>query len=347
MDDSTLPPAPFIETLDDIRYSPVYPSHTRRPASPVNISVPLQPPQPSSLTNVEMDALLAQIQIDMDQLRTRDDIIHDDLSHCIDQLQASCTNEFTSQKGVIDQLTFQVSGIARYLRDNHRATTAACSTPPAFNPPPIVIPNTPTFPDFGSISALGHAITNNVFTPDGSARVWVTCAGHGYTRAFHKCPTSHVHTTTGTTTKHSDFLPAMHQAWENDNSQCNLFESRFARCHTSTACELQAGINVSLHTDISPSRLITSGVDLQDQQQCLKVDITNMSLQKHPPPHRYQHLRIWCTLTDATSKHHPAPMQHADSPASSVHAQTTPAFAGVAQTHTEDTRMKREGQEEE
>lgn len=32
------------------------------------------------------------------------------------------------------------------------------------------------------------------------------------------------------------------------------------------ARELQAGINVSLHTNISPSRLITSGIDLQDQQ---------------------------------------------------------------------------------
>ncbi|KAG2154407.1 uncharacterized protein EDB93DRAFT_1102196 [Suillus bovinus] len=172
-----------------------------------------------------------------------------------------------------------------------------------------------------------------------------------YTHALNKCHTSHVHTTTGTTTKHSDFLPATHQAWENDNSQCNPFESHFARCRTSTARELQAGINMSLHTDISPSRLITSGTDLQDQQkldrQCFKVDIANMSLQKHPPPHRYQHLHIRHTLMDATSKHHPAPTRHADSPASSIHAQTTPAFAGVARTHTEDTRMKREGKEEE
>ncbi|KAG2132721.1 uncharacterized protein EDB93DRAFT_1255134 [Suillus bovinus] len=53
------------------------------------------------------------------------------------------------------------------------------------------------------------------------------------------------------------------------------------------------------------------------------------------------------TLMDATSKHHPAPTRHADSPASSIHAQTTPAFAGVVQTHTEDTRTKREGKEEE
>ncbi|KAG1844302.1 hypothetical protein C8R48DRAFT_678501 [Suillus tomentosus] len=165
VDETTLPPAPLIETPDDIRYSPDYP-HTRRPASPVDISVPRQTPQPRSLTNVEMDALLAQIQIDMDQLRTRDDIIHDELSHRIDRLQAGFTNELASQKGVVDTLTFQVSGIARYLSNSHRATTAAGSTPPAFNPPPIVIPDTPTFPDFGSISALGRSITNNVFTPD-------------------------------------------------------------------------------------------------------------------------------------------------------------------------------------
>ncbi|OJA09520.1 hypothetical protein AZE42_10692 [Rhizopogon vesiculosus] len=46
------------------------------------------------------------------------------------------------------------------------------------------------------------------------------------------------------------------------------------------AHELEAGTNVSLHTDISPSRLITTGIDLQDQQQCLKLDIANASL--HP-----------------------------------------------------------------
>jgi hypothetical protein len=32
------------------------------------------------------------------------------------------------------------------------------------------------------------------------------------------------------------------------------------------AQELQAGINVSLHTDVSPSGLITLGIDLEDQQ---------------------------------------------------------------------------------
>jgi hypothetical protein len=32
------------------------------------------------------------------------------------------------------------------------------------------------------------------------------------------------------------------------------------------AADLQAGVGVSLHADISPSVLIASGIDLQDQQ---------------------------------------------------------------------------------
>ncbi|KAG2093727.1 uncharacterized protein F5147DRAFT_747879 [Suillus discolor] len=64
------------------------------------------------------------------------------------------------------------------------------------------------------------------------------------------------------------------EAWEEDNSQPNPFESRYAPITQAAvrlqlaeleAHELQAGINVSLHTDISPSRLITAGIDLQDQ----------------------------------------------------------------------------------
>jgi hypothetical protein len=58
-------------------------------------------------------------------------------------------------------------------------------------------------------------------------------------------------------------------------------------------------------------------------------------------------MSLCSTLTDATSKHHPAPTRHTDSPASSVHAQTMPVNAGVARMHMEDTRMKREGKEEE
>ncbi|KAG2148161.1 uncharacterized protein EDB93DRAFT_1103826 [Suillus bovinus] len=121
MDDSILPPAPFVDTPGEIRYSP---------------------------------------------LCTRDDMIHDDLSHRIDRLQADYTEELNTQKGLVDHLAFQMGSIARYLRDNPRTTAATAATPPSFNPPPIVIPSTPLFPEFGSISALGHAVTNNVFTPD-------------------------------------------------------------------------------------------------------------------------------------------------------------------------------------
>ncbi|KAG1866481.1 hypothetical protein C8R48DRAFT_747671 [Suillus tomentosus] len=79
------------------------------------------------------------------------------------------------------------------------------------------------------------------------------------------------------------------EAWEEDGSQRNPFESRYApitqaavrlRLAELEADELQAGTNVSLHTDISPTRLITTGIDLQDQQQRLKTDMANASL--HP-----------------------------------------------------------------
>ncbi|KAG2100193.1 uncharacterized protein F5147DRAFT_655633 [Suillus discolor] len=167
MDDSILPPAPFMDTPDNIRYSPIYPAHTQRPPSPPTTSIPLQSHRcPRPLTDLEMQAMLAQIQIDMDQLRTRDDMIHDELSHRIDRLQADYTEQLNSQKGLVDYLTIQMGSIARYLRDNSRTTAATASTPPSFNPPPIVIPGTPIFPEFGSISALGRAVTNNVFTPD-------------------------------------------------------------------------------------------------------------------------------------------------------------------------------------
>ncbi|KAG1829251.1 hypothetical protein EV424DRAFT_1344239 [Suillus variegatus] len=167
MDDSILPPAPFVETPDEVRYSPIYPARTQRPPSPATTSMPIQshqPPRP--LSNVEIETMLAQIQIDMQELRTHDDTIHNDLSHRIDELRANYMEQFGLQKGLVDQLTFQVGGMARYLRDNQRAAASSATTPPAFNPPPIVIPGTPIFPEFGSISALGRAVTNNIFTPD-------------------------------------------------------------------------------------------------------------------------------------------------------------------------------------
>ncbi|KAG2105022.1 uncharacterized protein F5147DRAFT_654221 [Suillus discolor] len=132
----------------------------------LQLSYPFSPTSVVPLTTLEMDAMLAQLQIDMDQLCTRDDMIHDDLSNRIDRLHANYTQQLNTQKGLVDHLAVQMGSIAQYLRDNQRNTAATTSTPPAFNPPPIVIPGTPIFPEFGSISALGRAVTNNVFTPD-------------------------------------------------------------------------------------------------------------------------------------------------------------------------------------
>ncbi|KAG1775873.1 hypothetical protein EV702DRAFT_972290, partial [Suillus placidus] len=81
------------------------------------------------------------------------------------------------------------------------------------------------------------------------------------------------------------------EAWEEDNAQPNPFESRvthklFSLLVSMTqaairrqlaekeAADLRAGVDVSLHADISPSVLITSGIDLQDQQQHLAADIS-------------------------------------------------------------------------
>ncbi|KAG1784987.1 uncharacterized protein HD556DRAFT_1314598 [Suillus plorans] len=167
MDDSVLPPTPFEETPDEVQYTPIYPASTQRPPSPATTSMPIQSHQPPHhLSNAEIETMLAQIQIDMEELRTHDDAIHNDLSRRIDELCANYIEQFGLQKGLVDQLTFQVGEMVRYLRDNHRAAASLVTTLPTFNPPPIVIPGTPIFPEFGSISALGRAVTNNIFTLD-------------------------------------------------------------------------------------------------------------------------------------------------------------------------------------
>ncbi|KAG1784380.1 uncharacterized protein HD556DRAFT_1435459 [Suillus plorans] len=73
------------------------------------------------------------------------------------------------------------------------------------------------------------------------------------------------------------------EAWEEDSTQPNPFESRVIpmtqaavrrQLAEKEAVDLQAGVDVSLHADISPSLLIASGIDLQDQQRRLAADIS-------------------------------------------------------------------------
>ncbi|KAG2110058.1 hypothetical protein BD769DRAFT_1630385 [Suillus cothurnatus] len=73
------------------------------------------------------------------------------------------------------------------------------------------------------------------------------------------------------------------ERWEEDNTQPNPFESKVIpmtqaairhQLAKKEAADLRAGVDVSLHADISPSVLIASGIDLQDQQWCLAADIS-------------------------------------------------------------------------
>ncbi|KAG1853639.1 hypothetical protein F4604DRAFT_1883371 [Suillus subluteus] len=81
------------------------------------------------------------------------------------------------------------------------------------------------------------------------------------------------------------------EAWEQDRSQTNPFQVRVtpetqATVQLELACieatELESGTNISLHTDVSPSVLISSGIDLEEQQYiaALGVHATDNQLAK-------------------------------------------------------------------
>ncbi|KAG1812343.1 hypothetical protein EV424DRAFT_1473566 [Suillus variegatus] len=72
--------------------------------------------------------------------------------------------------------------------------------------------------------------------------------------------------------------------WEEDHTKSNPFESRVVpitqaaiQCQLAEkdAADLQAGADVSLHAEISPSILIVSGIDLQDQHNTLQHRLDN------------------------------------------------------------------------
>lgn len=92
------------------------------------------------------------------------------------------------------------------------------------------------------------------------------------------------------------------EAWEEDNTKPNPFDSRVTcesslvssaaladHCSAITqagvraqlveleAQELEAGNDCSLHADVSPSILISSGIELEDQQ-CIKLSLSSSFL---------------------------------------------------------------------
>jgi hypothetical protein len=95
-------------------------------------------------------------------------LVQERLKEEMQRIQEQMTEEMRQQRSVIQVCATEFNGVARYLR-RERTGEATTSTPPSFNPPPIVLPATSMFPDIGSsISAFGRTVTNNVFTPDNS-----------------------------------------------------------------------------------------------------------------------------------------------------------------------------------
>ncbi|KAG1737727.1 hypothetical protein EDB19DRAFT_1895738 [Suillus lakei] len=100
------------------------------------------------------------------------------------------------------------------------------------------------------------------------------------------------------------------ERWEEDRSQPNPFEIKskhkpYVFLSQKEASDLECGINVSLHSDISPSILISSGIDYEDQQCCLRHDhsalgvhATDLQLVKFQEHSNTLQRKIsqWCTI---------------------------------------------------
>ncbi|KAG1717376.1 uncharacterized protein EDB91DRAFT_1091094, partial [Suillus paluster] len=152
--DDMPPPPPVMAPEDDIRDSPIPPVH--HPLSPIAPSGSL-PSIQHPLANEEMEAM---IEVDIRQ---------DDLERCIKvakALDAAMTVQIDRIQGDVDAhqrlitgLSIQLQAVVRYMRGD-RSDEGTATTPPAFNPPPIVASP--------SISAFGCTLTNDVFTPDAS-----------------------------------------------------------------------------------------------------------------------------------------------------------------------------------
>ncbi|KAG1723665.1 uncharacterized protein EDB91DRAFT_1255562 [Suillus paluster] len=168
--DDMPPPPPVMAPEDNIRDSPIPPVY--HPLSSIAPSGPL-PSIQHPLANEEMEAMLAHIRINMEALQTRDrmevDVRQDHLEHRIEVAEgsdAAMTVQINQIQGDVDAhqrlitgLSIQLQAVVRYMRGD-RSDKWMATTPPAFNPPPIVAGP--------SISAFGCTLTNDVFTPDAS-----------------------------------------------------------------------------------------------------------------------------------------------------------------------------------
>ncbi|KAG1821272.1 hypothetical protein DFJ58DRAFT_739230 [Suillus subalutaceus] len=163
------PPSPAMASEDDIRFSPLPVVYS--PPSPTTPSGPSQSTR-HPLSHDQMEAMLAQICLEMEELRTCDQLEINfqqlrlerrmDLTEASDSAMSMqidhIKQDMHAQRALLSECTAEVRGIVRYLREQ-RSGQATASSPLAFNPPPITAPSP-------SISAFARTVTNNVFTPD-------------------------------------------------------------------------------------------------------------------------------------------------------------------------------------
>ncbi|KAG1796933.1 uncharacterized protein HD556DRAFT_1306651 [Suillus plorans] len=141
------PPSPVMAPEDDIWFSPLPPVY--------NLPSPVTPSRPGQFTqhplsHDQMEAMLAQIRTEMEELRTRDrmdiDVWHDGLEHRMDIAEAcngamsmkmdNLERDMHVQQELLTEYSAEVRGIVRYLREQ-RSGQATASPPPSFNPHPI------------------------------------------------------------------------------------------------------------------------------------------------------------------------------------------------------------------
>ncbi|KAG2029399.1 hypothetical protein BDR03DRAFT_1018460, partial [Suillus americanus] len=128
MFDGTVAPSPAMASEDNIRFSPLPVVHT--------------PPTRHPLSHDQMEAMLAQICVEMEDLCRMERRM--DLAEASDGAMSMQVDELEwdmqVQRGLLSECTAKVRGIVRYLREHRSAQTPASTPPPAFNPPPITAP---------------------------------------------------------------------------------------------------------------------------------------------------------------------------------------------------------------
>ncbi|KIK39915.1 hypothetical protein CY34DRAFT_108007 [Suillus luteus UH-Slu-Lm8-n1] len=147
------PPSPAMASEDDIQFSPLTVVHsTPTPAMPSGPGQPTLYP----LSHDQMEAMLAQICLEMEELCIRDRLEIDfyAMSVQVDVIEW----DMHMQCGLLSECTTKVRDIVRYLREQRSGQMTGLTPPPAFNPPPITVPGPSINVSWMSAQTSGDAL---------------------------------------------------------------------------------------------------------------------------------------------------------------------------------------------